>query len=114
MIYTGYWVFLSLAIDNTQNTQHGFWHVYYSGEESEIYASTVPASGSLYTISPTTNIYWGGDTSNKICNCDTQYVRFYIDYAASSQAAMLNLALMNPQSMLLSSQFDQDLSFFSY
>lgn len=112
MLYTGFWVFLSLAIDNTQNTLYGFWHVYYSGVEYEKYSSTTPASGSLYSISPTTKIYWGGDTSNKFCLCDTQYVRFYIDYAASSQAEMLNLVLMNPQSKLLLFCSYQNLFFF--
>ena len=101
MFPTNAWSFVSLSINNALNTQYGFRHNYNGGLEYEKYASRVPSSGSFYSLSPTTKIYWGGDINNKKCNCVTQYVRFYIDYAASSQAEMLNLALMNPQSKLL-------------
>ena len=101
MFPTSTWVFLSLSIDNALNTQYGFWYMYSSGDEDDKYASRVPSSGSFFSISPTTRIYWGGDTSNKICRCVTQYIRFYIDYAAKSEDEMRNLALMNPQSTLL-------------
>ena len=111
MFPTNVWVFLSLSIDNALNTQYGFRNVYNGGVETQKYASNVPSSGSLYSISPTTKIYWGGDTSNKICNCVTQYARFYIDYAASSQDEMKNLALMNPASTFLFSHCYQDLNF---
>ena len=114
MFPTNVWVFLSLSIDNALNTQYGFRNVYNGGVETQKYASNVPSSGSLYSISPTTSIYWGGDTSNKICNCAIQYVRLYIDYAASSQDEMKNLALMNPASTLLFSPCYQDLNYFFF
>jgi len=90
-------VFISLAIDNSLNTQYGFQYGLW-GSAFQKFATSTPPSGSLYTISPSTSIYWGGDSANYICNCIIQYVRFYIDYAASSNDEMINLALMNPQS----------------
>ena len=92
------WVFLSLAIDNSVNTLYGYRRRIVLGSEYGKYDSRVPGSGNLFTISPSTKIYWGGDTLGRDCNCEIQYVRFYIDYAANSEAQMLNLALMNPQS----------------
>lgn len=110
MFYTGIWVFLSFAVDNALNTQYGYYRGYYGGTEYEKFATYSPWAGNLFSISPTTRVYWGGDSTNKICYCDTRYIRFYIDYAAHSQAEALNFALMNPESTF--SHCYQDLSFF--
>eukprot|EP00331_Platyophrya_macrostoma_P031937 CAMPEP_0176438462 /NCGR_PEP_ID=MMETSP0127-20121128/19299_1 /TAXON_ID=938130 /ORGANISM="Platyophrya macrostoma, Strain WH" /LENGTH=335 /DNA_ID=CAMNT_0017822419 /DNA_START=247 /DNA_END=1255 /DNA_ORIENTATION=+ len=95
------WVFLSLAIDSTTNTQYGFRYDPSSSYTISSYFSSLNVNpATLYSITPATYVYWGGDTNSYICNCAIQYVRFYIDYAASSQDEMINLALMNPDSRL--------------
>ena len=55
-------------------------------------------SGDIYSISPSTTIYWGATTRHGVCYCRAQYARFYIDYVPTSQDQMINLALMNPES----------------
>jgi len=93
------WVFVCLVIDNSLGIQYGFrYDPSSSFTISSHFASLNPAPSTLYTITPSTYIYWGGDTNSYYCNCAIQYVRFYIDYAASNQDEMINLAEMNPSS----------------
>ena len=99
MFPTGEWVFVSAAIDNTLNTEYGYRYNTNTGGSIEgQFASQIPSSGTVYTITPSTVVFWGGDSSGAYCNCVIQYVRVYIDYAANTQDQMLNLAIMNPLS----------------
>ena len=101
MFPTSKWVFICASVDVSANTQYGYRYYPSSGGTiAGLFNSLSPTTGSLYTITPSTTIFWGGDGSGADCNCLTQYVRVYIDYAPNAQDQMLNLALMYPLSKI--------------
>ena len=101
MFPTSTWVFLSTSIDATTNTQYGYRYYPSSGGSIQGLFKSLTPSGALYTIAPSTTVYWGGGSSGVDCSCIIQYVRIYIDYAANAADQVLNLALMDPSSKII-------------
>ena len=99
------WTFVSFFADAIQGQQFGLKYFIETGPTpvNSIY-QTRPALP--YQLSPAGAILWGGrDGYYASCGCVLQYVRLYWDYLADSEDKMINLAVMNSESIFLAENF---------
>lgn len=63
---------------------------------TSLFQSSGPVTGQhFFYINPNAIFNWGTDDYYLNCNCIMQYVRMYLDYAASAEDQMKNLATMD-------------------
>ena len=94
------WVFISIFIDNMQNTAYKFRYDIDDTSTPPNFESKSAVGGSFYSIDGSSTFYWGGDEPDTYdyCDCEMRYVRLYLNYVARSQDEMVNLAIMDPSS----------------
>lgn len=94
------WVFLSCSVDYSANT---FYSILYSltnvnglSMKSKFKSWSLPAGDYFYQAATGSVFSWGpGSFYSTPCNCTMAYVRVYLDYSASQEVEMKNLATMD-------------------
>ena len=95
-----HWTFLSLFVDQTSNVLYGMKYRLDSTTSRSMNMFRQRNTGTSYQAIPSANVFWGGsDNVLSQCSCWLQFVRIYWDYLADSEDKMINLALMNSDSI---------------
>ena len=93
----GQWVFIAVSIDASADIAYAFRYRLDANYGVTNYFTSKSAVGSYYSAYFTTKITWMGK-SGYTCSCKQQFVRFFADYAATTNDQMINLALLNSKS----------------
>ena len=97
------WVFLALGTDILANTQYGFRYKLgssYAAASMAVFKTRNPPSGTFYELTSDAVLQWTKDNYYPHCNCKMRYVRLYTDFVPYSQALMISLALIDPNSKI--------------